>query len=155
MFLEWGIVMKKLGFVLAAIVAIMLAVDYYAYTMVGVGFAVAIAGALVLKGQSVPAWVLSKQKPIGFGLLGAGLVVLILGASSVSSMKTGLATRKAEFAAKQAQVEELIRKRCSSEQVDEEFTRLSSGVESTQYKSALSRLQNCRDEVHASMKNGN
>lgn len=161
--------MKKLGMVLAAIVVIALAVNYYAYTMVGVGFAVAIAGGLVFKGQGMPAWVLSRQKPIAFGLLGVGVVVLILGASSVSGMKAEHAAQAAKEAAEQeaakrldAQVEELARTRCTGALTDLAMLNGVTGYGNSisdpsvkaSYESAQKRVWRCKDEIKASLKAG-
>lgn len=159
--------MKKVGIVLAVIVVIALAVEYYAYTMVGVGFAMAIAGGLVFKGQGMPAWVLSKQKPIAFGLLGVGVVVLILGASSVSGMKAEHAAQAAKEAAEQeaakrldAQVKELSNTRCTGEQNNlagvGAITMYGSNgpTGKAEYESAQKNLWRCEDGIRASLKKG-
>lgn len=159
--------MKKFGIVIAAIVVIALAVQFYAYTMVGVGFAVAIAGALVLKGEGVPAWVLSRQKPIGYGLLSVGVVLLFVGGISVSGMKAEHAAQAAKEAAEQeaakrldAQVKELSNTRCTGEQNNlagvGAITMYGSNgpTGKAEYESAQKSLWRCEDGIRASLKKG-
>jgi len=151
--------MKKVGFALAAIFAIALAVQFYAYAMVGVGFAVAIAGALVLKGERVPAWVLSKQKPIGYGLLSVGVVLLFVGGISVKTMKAEHAAQTAKEAAEDAQVEELARTRCTGALTDLEvlsvstmYGKSSNSSLNEDFNNAQKRVWRCKDEIRASLK---